>query len=291
MKQFSTLLILLTVFTIPVSAQIDLLFTSSSAFYVSESCKSTKKLADEVSTNILFELSKIRHHILTVDKFILTNEYDNTYTGILDMHDDVMLVKLPVEVVYDGSSARWTIPPLMEWALTPTKKVLAKTQEKEEIVIGVIDLDEEEEVLYEKVSYGLEEAIVVEVIEGREEVEGDAEVPFAEIETVPVFPDCKVGNNEVKKACMNKKISKFFAENFDSDLCGELGLGGIQKISVFFKIDKNGDIVDIKARGPHPRLEQEAIRVVGLLPKMKPGEQNGKPVIAPYYLPIKFQVN
>lgn len=89
---------------------------------------------------------------------------------------------------------------------------------------------------------------------------------------------------------MNEQMQKFIVKKFNTDLAGDLGLSGIQKISVFFKIDKTGEIVDIKARAPHPRLEQEAIRVVSLLPKMKPGKQRGKAVRVPYYLPIKFQV-
>ena len=85
-------------------------------------------------------------------------------------------------------------------------------------------------------------------------------------------------------------MNEFIAKKFNTDLAQELGLSGIQQIRVFFKIDKNGDIVDIKARAPHPSLEKEAMRVIGLLPKMKPGKQRGKAVRVPYYLPIKFQV-
>jgi len=63
----------------------------------------------------------------------------------------------------------------------------------------------------------------------------------------------------------------------------------MQRISVIFKIDKNGNVIDIRARAPHPRLVKEAIRVLNMLPKMKPGIQRGKPVVVPYSLPINFQ--
>ncbi|PWK20900.1 energy transducer TonB [Xanthomarina spongicola] len=159
-----------------------------------------------------------------------------------------------------------------------------------EVIEVVEDEEEVEETVIESTETNQEEEIVeveeVEVVE----VEEDLEVPFAVIENVPVFPGCESGNNEAKKACMNEKISKFVAKKFDTDLAGDLGLSGVQKISVFFKIDKTGEIVDVKARAPHPRLEQEAIRVIGMLPKMKPGKQRGKAVRVPYYLPIKFQV-
>lgn len=159
-----------------------------------------------------------------------------------------------------------------------------------EVIEVVEDEEEVEETVIESTETNQEEEIVeVEEVEVAE-VEEDLEVPFAVIENVPVFPGCESGNNDDKKACMNEKMQKFIQKKFDTDLAGDLGLSGIQKISVFFKIDKTGEIVDVKARAPHPRLEQEAIRVVGMLPKMKPGKQRGKAVRVPYYLPIKFQV-
>ncbi|HLV38755.1 energy transducer TonB [Xanthomarina sp.] len=159
-----------------------------------------------------------------------------------------------------------------------------------EVIEVVEDEVEVEETVIESTETSQEEKIVKVEEVFVEEVEEDIEVPFAVIENVPVFPGCESGNNEAKKACMNEKMSKFISSKFNTDLAGDLGLSGVQKISVFFKIDKTGEIVDIKARAPHPRLEQEAIRVVGLLPKMLPGKQRGKAVRVPYYLPIKFQV-
>ena len=85
-------------------------------------------------------------------------------------------------------------------------------------------------------------------------------------------------------------ISEFVARRFDTDIAYDLGLSGRQRISVIFKIDKKGYVKDIRIKAPHPRLEKEAFRVINMLPKMKPGTQNGQPVIVPYSLPIVFQV-
>jgi len=89
---------------------------------------------------------------------------------------------------------------------------------------------------------------------------------------------------------MSSKIQKFVNRKFNTDLAGDLGLSGTQRIIVVFKIDKTGNIVGVRARAPHPKLEKEAARVVNLLPKMKPGRQRGNAVIVPYSLPIKFQI-
>ena len=89
---------------------------------------------------------------------------------------------------------------------------------------------------------------------------------------------------------MSDKITKFVQKKFNTDLAGDLGLTGKQRISVIFKIDKKGNVTGVRSRAPHPRLEKEAARVVNMLPKMKPGRQRGKAVVVPYSLPITFFV-
>ena len=146
-----------------------------------------------------------------------------------------------------------------------------------------------EETVLESTETNQEEEIVVEDIQ-IEEVEEDVEVPFMVIENVPVFPGCESGSNDAKRKCMSDKISEFVRRKFNTDLAGDLGLTGRQRINVIFKIDKSGNVVGIRARAPHPRLQAEAERVVNLLPKMLPGKQRGKPVVVPYSLPIIFEV-
>ena len=155
----------------------------------------------------------------------------------------------------------------------------------------VIEIVEDEEEVEETIIESTEsdEELEIEDIE-IEEVEEDVEVPFAVIENVPVFPGCERGNNEKRRKCMSEKISKFVQRKFNTDLAGDLGLTGRQRISVIFKVDKIGNVTGVRARAPHPRLEKEAIRVIGLLPKMQPGKQRCKAVIVPYSLPIIFQV-
>ncbi|QRM88333.1 blaR1 peptidase M56 family protein [Lacinutrix sp. WUR7] len=118
------------------------------------------------------------------------------------------------------------------------------------------------------------------------------EVSFSEIENVPVFPGCEgeIDNKERKK-CMALEISKFVNQNFNVNLANDLGLeAGKHRISVQFKVDEKGNVVEVKARAPHAKLEQEAIRIVSLLPKMKPGMHLGKAVTVPYGFPIQFQI-
>lgn len=116
-------------------------------------------------------------------------------------------------------------------------------------------------------------------------------VPFAIIEDVPIYPGCEgLQSNDERKKCMSQKITQFVNSRFNKNLGDQVGVSGINKINVAFKIDKEGNIIDVQSRAPHPRLEQEAIRVINALPKMEPGKQRGKPVAVSYYLPILFQV-
>ena len=63
-----------------------------------------------------------------------------------------------------------------------------------------------------------------------------------------------------------------------------------EKVIREIEFDKNGSITDINARAPHKKLQDEAIRVINLLPKMIPGRQRGRPVGVKYGLPIVFKV-
>lgn len=56
-------------------------------------------------------------------------------------------------------------------------------------------------------------------------------------------------------------------------------------------IDKEGNITNLKvAQGVDPLLDAEALRVIGSMPKWKPGTQKGMPVNVRYTIPVMFRV-
>lgn len=120
----------------------------------------------------------------------------------------------------------------------------------------------------------------------------NVDVPFGVIDQVPIFPGCEnLGSNEEQKKCMTSKITDFVGANFDTSIGKALKLTGVNRVIVQFKIDETGNIVNVRARAPHPDLETEAKRVINALPKMVPGKHNGQDVGVMYSLPIVFQVN
>ena len=128
------------------------------------------------------------------------------------------------------------------------------------------------------------------VLNENELIEEDIEVPFSVIENVPIYPGCENGNNQQRRDCMSRSLQELVNREFNTNLAVGLGLKGLQKINVVFKIDKNGLITGVRSRAPHPVLEAEVERVIKLLLPMKPGRQRGRSVIVPYSLPIVFKI-
>ncbi|WGD33618.1 energy transducer TonB [Olleya sp. YS] len=132
----------------------------------------------------------------------------------------------------------------------------------------------------------------IEEVEVEEEVENQ-EVPFSIIENVPVYEGCQdLANNDEKKKCFDESISKHVSKKFNRDLVDNLDLNpGLVRMFAIFKVDEKGYVVDVRARAPHPELQEETLRVMRLIPKMHaPGTQRGKPVVVTYALPITFTV-
>ena len=64
------------------------------------------------------------------------------------------------------------------------------------------------------------------------------------------------------------------------------------RVIVKFTVEKDGSITDVEVvRGVHPALDEEAVRVVSMMPKWKPGTQMGDIVRAKFTLPVLFKIN
>lgn len=134
-----------------------------------------------------------------------------------------------------------------------------------------------------------EGTVIEEDVPEEEDIEED--VAFIRIEDVPVYPGCDKGSKKDKRKCFSKKLSKLIQKKFNGDLVNELGYDSGKRVKIYvqFKISKTGDITNIDARAPHPRLKKEAIRMAKQIPKMKPGRQRNRPVGVNYTLPITLK--
>lgn len=195
---------------------------------------------------------------------------------VFEMPDEVFIEEeIPITQMLDTPPPPPPPPPAPEII-----EVVENEVEIEEVIIEDTETDEQEEIV--EIDEVSEEVGVEEVI---------ADVPFAIIENVPIYPGCEdKKNNADRKKCMSEKITKFVNREFNTGLANDLGLDGRQKISVQFKIDSKGNVVGIQSKAKHPKLQSEAARVINKLPSMTPGMQRGKPVGVIYALPIIFQV-
>jgi|SRR5690606_28022533 len=112
---------------------------------------------------------------------------------------------------------------------------------------------------------------------------------YEELDRFPAFEECEGDNIELRN-CFNTKLGEIVGKYFNTDLAGLYGLTGKQKIEVQFIIDKEGYFTGITAKGSHPALEEEAIRIISRIPKILPGEKDGRGVGVSYLLPIIFKV-
>jgi periplasmic protein TonB len=72
-------------------------------------------------------------------------------------------------------------------------------------------------------------------------------------------------------------------------ICRENGIKG--KVVVRFIVEKDGSINQPKVmRSAHPSLDEEALRVIRMMPRWKPGKQQGRAVRSYFALPVKFEL-
>ncbi|MFA5298460.1 MAG: energy transducer TonB [Lutibacter sp.] len=216
----------------------------------------------------------IVYEFLTMKSY--PREIKEISASIINIEDDAKTIEIkPIEEIQAPPETKVTLPERIlkvEDDVDIKETVIESTESNELDAVAITNVDKK----------------FVPVVEEEEVVE---DVAFVVIENVPVFPGCKGNNNELR-ACFSDQIAKFVSERFNINLASDLGLtpGSIQKIFVVFKIDKNGNITGIQARAPHKKLQDEAVRVISLLPKMTPGRQRNKPVGVSYGLPIVFKV-
>ena len=157
-----------------------------------------------------------------------------------------------------------------------------------EVIAVVEDEEEVEETVIESTETDEDEIIEVEEVE-IEEDDLDVDVPFAVIEDVPIFPGCERVKKSKRRECFQEKMNKHIRKNFRyPEIAQEMGIQG--RVYVNFIIGKNGEITNIRMRGPDKNLEKEAQRIISKLPTMTPGKQRGRPVRVPFSIPITFRL-
>ena len=101
---------------------------------------------------------------------------------------------------------------------------------------------------------------------------------YQDVEEMPEFP----GGEEKLMEFVQENI-KYPQEAIDAGTQGRVFVG--------FVVEKDGSIGDVKVhRGIGHGCNEEALRVVQMMPKWKPGKNKGEPVEVSFLLPIDFKL-
>ncbi len=207
-------------------------------------------------------------------------------------------------VILDGSTVNLTAPPPKEEVIKkpdlpppppppPVKKietirfvppqVTLEAEKDVPLIVPPIDLDAQigtQDVKGEKTTDYVAPSVPVAAAPPPPDPEvkkvEDKDEPFLIVEQNPEFPDGL------------KAMYKFMSNNIKyPTIARENGIEGT--VYVGFVVGKDGAIRDIAVRrGIGGGCNEEAVRVIQMMPKWKPGKQNGKAVSVAYTMPVKF---
>ncbi len=125
------------------------------------------------------------------------------------------------------------------------------------------------------------------------DTDGDGEEPYIIIaEEMPRFPGCEDGNlpKKERNECATNQLLKFLYANIRyPDVARQNGIEGT--VYLKFVVEKDGSISNAQVmRDIGGGCGAEALRVVGQMPKWRPGKQRGREVRVQFSLPVKFKL-
>ena len=146
-----------------------------------------------------------------------------------------------------------------------------------DIVDDEIELDDDMFMnLEDDASLGVE---IMDYVEVEEEVVEEEAIPFQLVEEKPSFQG---GDANQFSKCVNQRLVY-------PEIAKENGVQG--RVTLQFTVEKDGTVTKVKVRrGVDPSLEKEAVRVVSMSPKWKPGKQRDRAVPVTYTFPVIFQL-
>ena len=130
--------------------------------------------------------------------------------------------------------------------------------------------------LEDDASLGVE---IMDYVEVEEETVEEEAIPFQLVEEKPSFQggDANQFSKWVNSRLVYPEIAK------------ENGVQG--RVTLQFTVEKDGSVTKVRVlRGVDPSLDKEAVRVVSMSPKWKPGKQRDRAVPVTYTFPVIFQL-
>lgn len=175
----------------------------------------------------------------------------------------------------------------------PPRKIVSTIKFTPPVIKDDIDVHDEEimktqeEVTESKLSVSVadvkgntETADLADLQEQQNQVaEEEVTEPYRYVEQSPEYPGGEIAR------------TKFLQDNIKYPIMArESGIQGV--VYITFVVGKTGEISNVQIlRGIGGGCDEEAVRVIKLMPKWIPGRQNGKPVPVWFNFPLRFTLN
>jgi len=104
-------------------------------------------------------------------------------------------------------------------------------------------------------------------------------------ESAPIWPGCE--DKVDTKACFNSMLMEHVKENYKypKNEKGEFIRG---KATVALVVNEEGKVIVEDVTGKHPKINEEARKMIEAIPVMTPGQLAGKPRAIKYTIPLNF---
>ena len=225
--------------------------------------KKSEKAHLENKKLLFVEIGLIISLLITYVAFEWTSTETNT--SVLEDNTEILVEE---EII---STNMETPPP------PPAAPKMPVLSDQIDIVDDEIELEDDMFMnLEDDASLGVE---IMDYVEVEEEVVEEEAIPFQLVEEKPSFQggDANQFSKWVNSRLVYPEIAK------------ENGVQG--RVTLQFTVEKDGSVTKVRVlRGVDPSLDKEAVRVVSMSPKWKPGKQRDRAVPVTYTFPVIFQL-
>ena len=225
--------------------------------------KKSEKANLENKKLLFLEIGLIVSLLITYIAFEWTSS--ETKTSLLEDNTEILIEEEIISTNMD------TPPP------PPAAPKIPVLSDQIDIVDDEIELDDDMFMnLEDNANLGVE---IMDYVEVQEEAVEEEAIPFQLVEEKPSFQggDANQFSKWVNSRLVYPEIAK------------ENGVQG--RVTLQFTVEKDGTVTKVKVlRGVDPSLDKEAVRVVSMSPKWKPGKQRDRAVPVTYTFPVIVQL-
>ena len=225
--------------------------------------KKSEKASLENKKLLFIEIGLVVSLAITLFAFEWTST--ETETALLEDNTEILVEEEIISTQMD------TPPP------PPAAPKIPVLSDQIDIVDDEIEIEDDMFMnLEDDASLGVE---IMDYVEVEEEVVEEEAIPFQLVEEKPSFQggDANQFSKWVNSRLVYPEIAK------------ENGVQG--RVTLQFTVEKDGSVTKVKVlRGVDPSLDKEAVRVVSMSPKWKPGKQRDRAVPVTYTFPVIFQL-